>query len=213
MVKYSRPTRRPYRRPARKSKVVTYKGLRKFIARRTETSIINYDSGGTAIHPVTTSAFKALTGITQGDDDGDRHGNQIFLKGFYGTYEILNTTANPKYIRVMLVMWNTQVTGIPPLLADVLEDSTNYPWMSPTKFVNRKLMNVIYDKKHMFVRATANEKRFGRVSKKYRSKQLYNSPNANGYVGWTPFMLFLSDTATATDIDVLHNIRIYYTDS
>lgn len=104
-----------------------------------------------AVEIANTGVFTLLNGLTQGDDDDNRHGNEVYATSVQGRFVISGDAAqlNAMVIR-MILFWDQQSNGAAPALADLLDTTViTSAVMAPYHRDFQKRFKILMDKSYV----------------------------------------------------------------
>lgn len=163
-----------------------------------------------------------VSDIAQGDDDGQRTGNQVRIRSLLFNFYARGNAQNTSNAIRAIVFIDKQNTGTTPTTSDILQFSGNIgAVISPLNVDHTTRYKIIYDRRFTFshqtnyTAATSATSGVGAVIKSWYKKMFmpvrWTGPSATDTYTNNIYVLFVSDVG-ANDPDVTWGVRLGYDD-
>jgi len=192
------------RRPMRPQRRYNTLGAVRFLARKAargvryirglvNSEMFKYDQSQTANSVTQAGTVLALTSIAQGDGDGNRTGNSIFVRSinFKGTLTYNTMGNNEQFVRIILFEDTQQISDTSPSLADVLEAGTTFSHLN-SNTVGR--FKILYN--HVFALSQNRPGIPFEINKSMRHHVRYNGTAGTDIQRGALYMMWLSDSSS-----------------
>lgn len=178
------------------------KRVRHIILKNKETKHISFEYNQTTISTAAlgSSRLAHLTGITQGDGNVNRDGNQVRLSGLFAQM-VFTAADTTNIIRVIVARYKGQYTSSP------------FPSTEVYNIIDLDDLDVVYDRAITIGTAGPASKMI-KIKLKFRNKNLiqFDTTTSTSVTVNPYYIYFVSDSGAVSHPEMTGQIRVYYKD-